>query len=63
MERDKRETAESKARIQAHPFVAQVMEIFPGAEITAIRARPKPVVEDAAPVAPEDERPDTDEDD
>ncbi|MGN6424765.1 MAG: DNA polymerase III subunit gamma/tau [Asticcacaulis sp.] len=63
MERDKRETSEAKARIQAHPFVAQVLEIFPGAEITAIRARPNPVASDAAPVAPVDERPDSDEDD
>lgn len=62
MERDKRETAEAKARIQAHPFVTQVMEIFPGAEITAIRARPKPVVSDSAPIVPEDERPDSDSD-
>ncbi|HWU50308.1 MAG TPA: DNA polymerase III subunit gamma/tau [Asticcacaulis sp.] len=63
MERDKRETSEARARIQAHPFVAQVLEIFPGAEITAIRARPNPVASDAAPVAPVDERPDSDEDD
>ncbi|MDI7776212.1 DNA polymerase III subunit gamma/tau [Asticcacaulis sp. EMRT-3] len=62
MERDKRETSEMRARIQAHPFVSQMMDIFPGAEITAIRARPKPVVSDAPPAVPEDERPDSEKD-
>ncbi len=41
MERDRRETGEARARIQNHPFVTAVMEAFPGAEIAAVRARPR----------------------
>ncbi|ESQ83434.1 DNA polymerase III subunit gamma/tau [Asticcacaulis sp. AC466] len=60
MERDKRETAAAKARLQANPFVSTMLETFPGAEIIAVRARPKPVVTETEPVVPVDERPDED---
>ena len=60
MERDSRERDIAKARLQANPFVAQVLQTFPGAEITAVRAKPKPVVVEIEPVVPEDERPDID---
>lgn len=62
-ERDKRETAAAKARLQADPFVARLLETFPGAEVTAVRARLQPTVSDTAPAVPEDERPDSDKDD
>ncbi len=57
MERDRRETSEARARIQGHPFVTAVLNAFPGAEITAIRARPKPAE------APQDETNDEKDDD
>ena len=57
MERDRRETAEMRAQIQSHPFVTAVLDAFPGAEIAAIRARPKPAE------APIDETSDEKDDD
>ncbi len=60
MERDNRERDAAKARLQANPFVSKVLEAFPGAEITAVRAKPKPVVSDIEPTVPEDERPEID---
>jgi len=60
MERDNRERDAAKARLQANPFVSKVLETFPGAEITAVRAKPKPVVDAIEPVVPEDERPEID---
>jgi len=60
MERDNRERDAAKARLQANPFVSKVLEAFPGAEITAVRAKPKPVVDAIEPIVPEDERPDID---
>ena len=60
MERDNRERDAAKARLQANPFVSKVLETFPGAEITAVRAKPKPVVNTIEPVVPEDERPEID---
>ncbi len=60
MERDNRERDAAKARLQANPFVSKVLETFPGAEITAVRAKPKPVVNTIEPVVPEDERLDID---
>ena len=60
MERDNRERDIAKARLQANPFVSKVLEAFPGAEITAVRAKPKPVVTEMEPVVPEDERPEID---
>ena len=60
MERDGRERDAAKARLQANPFVSKVLEAFPGAEITAVRAKPKPVVSDIEPAVPEDERPEID---
>jgi DNA polymerase-3 subunit gamma/tau len=61
MERDGRERDAAKARLQANPFVSKVLETFPGAEITAVRAKPKPVVSDIEPAVPEDERPENDQ--
>ncbi|ESQ86896.1 DNA polymerase III subunit gamma/tau [Asticcacaulis sp. AC460] len=61
-ERDKRENEAARARLKADPFVAKLLETFPGAEITAVRARPLPTVTDATPAVPEDERTDKDED-
>jgi len=46
-EREKREARETKAEIEADPFVRQVMEAFPGAEIVSIR---RPPVVEAAPL-------------
>ncbi|MFT4074204.1 MAG: DNA polymerase III subunit gamma/tau [Asticcacaulis sp.] len=60
MERDRREVAAAKAQLKAHPFVTSVLDTFPGAEITALRARPKPVVTETEPAVPVDERPDED---
>jgi DNA polymerase III subunit gamma/tau len=61
-ERDRRESDAARARLKADPFVAKLLETFPGAEITAVRARPQPAVIDTAPAVPEDERTDKDED-
>ncbi len=61
METHKRETAAAKAKLQANPFVSRVLEIFPGAEITALRAQPQPVASAITPAVPEDERPDSDQ--
>ncbi len=47
-EREKREERETRAEIEADPFVVSVMQAFPGAEIVGIR-RPAMMV-DAAPV-------------
>ena len=63
MEKDTRERDIARARLEANPFVASVLQTFPGAEITAIRAKPRPVIAEINPVVPEDERPDTDKDD
>ena len=60
-ERDQRETAAAKARILESPFVANLLATFPGAEITAVRARLKPMAPDVT-VAP-DENDDEDKDD
>ena len=46
-EREKREERETKAEIEADPFVRSVMQAFPGAEIVGIRRAP---VVEAAPV-------------
>jgi len=48
-ERQTRERREVRAQIEADPFVRQLMETFPGAEIVDVRHAPTPVVE-AAPV-------------
>ena len=56
-ERQKREERETRAEIEADPFVRSVMEAFPGAEILGVRVLPQP---EAAP-AGEDET-DDDED-
>ncbi|ESQ75096.1 DNA polymerase III subunit gamma/tau [Asticcacaulis sp. AC402] len=61
-ERDRRETDVARARLKADPFVARLLETFPGAEITSVRAKPQPAVTDSAPAVPEDERIDKDED-
>jgi DNA polymerase-3 subunit gamma/tau len=46
-ERQKREEREVRAAIEADPFIRQVMDAFPGAEIVGVREPPKP-----EPVAP-----------
>ncbi|QUD86372.1 DNA polymerase III subunit gamma/tau [Phenylobacterium montanum] len=43
-EREKREQRETRAEVEADPFIVQVMQAFPGAEILSIR-RPQVVVE------------------
>ncbi|MDG2520213.1 DNA polymerase III subunit gamma/tau [Caulobacter segnis] len=48
-EREKREERETRAEIEADPFVRAVMQAFPGAEIVGVRVAP-PVVE-ALPAA------------
>jgi DNA polymerase-3 subunit gamma/tau len=57
-ERQKREERETRAQIEADPFVRQLLEAFPGAEIVGIRNIPAPVV---APVS--EEMGETDQDD
>jgi DNA polymerase-3 subunit gamma/tau len=52
-EREQRERREVRAQVEADPFVREVMDAFPGAEIVEIRQVAAPVVE--AP--PEDEAP------
>jgi DNA polymerase-3 subunit gamma/tau len=37
-ERAARQRAEEEAALRAHPFVAEALQAFPGAEITAVRA-------------------------
>ncbi|MGA9659250.1 MAG: DNA polymerase III subunit gamma/tau [Asticcacaulis sp.] len=60
MERDKRETALARKKLESHPFVTSLLETFPGAAIAAVRARLAPVITDPVTAVPEDERPDTD---
>ncbi|MEI9906399.1 MAG: DNA polymerase III subunit gamma/tau [Asticcacaulis sp.] len=62
MERDRRETAAARARIHADPFVTAVLEAFPGAEITAIRPRPKPPAPVVSPEDGNDDSQDKDDD-
>ncbi len=59
-ERDQREIAATKARIQANPFVANLLTTFPGAEITAIRAKLKPQATGVT-VAPDEDSADKDD--
>ncbi len=49
-EKEKREQRETRAQIEADPFVRQLLDAFPGAEIVGIRNIPAPVV---APVSEE----------
>ena len=49
-EKQKREERETRAQIEADPFVRQLLDAFPGAEIVGIRNIPPPVV---APVSEE----------
>jgi DNA polymerase-3 subunit gamma/tau len=52
-ERDKRSRAETRAGLEADPFVLEVMRVFPGAEIVAVRElKAAPTVD---PVAEADE--------
>ena len=60
-ERDQRETVAARARLEKSPFVAAVLSTFPGAEITAIRAKPQPTVAPLDPAMPEDERSEKDD--
>ena len=53
-EREKRERAEARARIEADPFIKSVMEAFPGTEIVSVRKTAAPEAEAVAdPEAPE----------
>jgi DNA polymerase-3 subunit gamma/tau len=57
-EKQKRETSEVRAEVEQDPFVRQVMEAFPGAEIIEVRNLPLP----EAPAAPApDESEDSDD--
>jgi DNA polymerase-3 subunit gamma/tau len=47
-EREKRERAEARARIEADPFIKSVMEAFPGAEILSVRKTAAPEAEAVA---------------
>jgi DNA polymerase-3 subunit gamma/tau len=47
-EKQKREAREERAEIERDPFIMQVMQAFPGAEIVGVRTLPPP--EAAAPV-------------
>ena len=49
-EKEKREQRETRAQIEADPFVRQLLDAFPGAEIVGIRNIPAPVT---APVSDE----------
>ena len=60
-ERDQRETAAARAKLEKSPFVASVLSTFPGAEIISIRALPQPTVAPLDPVVPEDERSEKDD--
>jgi len=54
-EKQKREERETRAEIEAHPFIQSVMSAFPGAEIIGIRQvlQPEPTAAEAPP--PEDD--------
>jgi DNA polymerase-3 subunit gamma/tau len=52
-ERERREDAAARARIEADPFVVAVREAFPGAEIVGVRKTAAPVAEPAAEPPPE----------
>jgi DNA polymerase III subunit gamma/tau len=60
-ERDQRETAAAKAKILESPFVAALLSTFPGAEITAVRARLKPMAPDVTVAPDEDDTEDKDD--
>ena len=53
-EREKREQRETRAEIEADPFVRSVMEAFPGAELVGVRTVAAPVVEAVQDEADED---------
>ncbi|HYE42410.1 MAG TPA: DNA polymerase III subunit gamma/tau, partial [Caulobacteraceae bacterium] len=60
-ERERREKAEFRTKIEQDPFVQEVMRVFPGAELTDVRTIadvPAPTVApnlDEAPVEPDDD--------
>jgi DNA polymerase-3 subunit gamma/tau len=54
-----REQEAARAETLADPFVRQVMEVFPGAELTEVRSLAPP---EPAAAAPEDETDDDDDD-
>ena len=58
-EKQKREQKEVRAEIEQHPFVRQVMDAFPGAEIVGVRN----LAQGAAENAPDAATPAEDEDD
>ncbi|HVZ30393.1 MAG TPA: DNA polymerase III subunit gamma/tau [Asticcacaulis sp.] len=60
MERDRRETAAARARIETSPFVTTLLNTFPGAEITSIRPRLNAIAPDVT-AAPDDDSEDKDD--
>jgi DNA polymerase-3 subunit gamma/tau len=52
LERQKREDREELDAIKADPFVASVLDAFPGAEIVEVRKMPTP---EAPPIEPDEE--------
>jgi DNA polymerase-3 subunit gamma/tau len=54
-EKQKREQKEVRAEIEQDPFVRQVMDVFPGAEIVGIRQLAPPAVETGEGAAPPEE--------
>jgi DNA polymerase-3 subunit gamma/tau len=63
MERDRRETAAARARIEQSPFVIALLNTFPGAEILSIRPRLNPVAADVTEAPPENDDEISDKDD
>ena len=54
-EKEKREAAETRRQVEQDPFVRQVMEAFPGAEIVGLRQIPVPEVAVEEVVSNEDD--------
>jgi DNA polymerase-3 subunit gamma/tau len=54
-ERERREAAEARARLEQDPFVKSMLEAFPGAEIVGFRQVVAPTPEPAAAPPEEDE--------
>ena len=54
-EKEKREAAETRRQVEQDPFVRQVMEAFPGAEIVGLRQIPVPEAQPDEVVSNEDD--------
>ena len=59
-EKQKREQKEVRAEIEQHPFVRQVMDAFPGAEIVGVRNLAQGAAETAPDAAPAEDEDDED---